>query len=64
MWNRARFESPSCANDRSHPTHDDPLLSAALIAHLDTLIRKGKLLLGSARSEVLPTPDPLGRPVY
>jgi hypothetical protein len=46
------------------PTHDDRLISAALVAEVDRLIREGKLLLGSARSEVIATGDPVGRPVY
>ena len=46
------------------PTHDDRLLSAALIGHLDTLLRVGDLSLGLARSAVIPAPDPLAHPVY
>ena len=46
------------------PTHDDRLLSAALIAHLDTLLRAGDLALGLARSAVIPASDPLAHPVY
>ena len=40
-------------------THDDRLLSAALIAHADTLIQAGRLPFGHARSAVIPPPDPL-----
>lgn len=46
------------------PTHDDRLISAAVVAELDRLLREGNLLLGSARSEVIATADPLGRGVY
>ena len=45
------------------PTHDDCLISAAPNAHLDKLLQAGALPLGLARSAVLPSPDPLGRPV-
>ena len=41
------------------PTHDDRLLSAALIAHVDRMLAAGDLLLGAARSEVLAPADPL-----
>ena len=46
------------------PTHDDRLLSAALIAELDRLLSEGRLPLGHARSEVIRAPDPLSRDVY
>ena len=41
------------------PTHDDRLLSAALIAHLDRELSAGRLLLGSAVSAVVAPADPL-----
>lgn len=41
------------------PTHDDRLLSAALIAELDHLVAEGKIVLGQAYSEVIPARDPL-----
>ena len=41
------------------PTHDDRLLSAALIAHADELILSGLILLGTAVSAVIPPQDPL-----
>jgi hypothetical protein len=41
------------------PTHDDRLLSAALIAHLDRELAAGRLLLGSAVSAVVAPADPL-----
>lgn len=41
------------------PTHDDRLLSAALIAELDRMIRAGEVSIGSARSAVVPGTDPL-----
>jgi hypothetical protein len=41
------------------PTHDDRLLSAALIAHLDRELAAGRLLLGSAVSAVVVPADPL-----
>jgi len=40
-------------------THDDRLLSAALIAHLDHMVRTGDLLLGTAQSSVIAPVDPL-----
>jgi hypothetical protein len=46
------------------PTHDDRLLSAALVAELDRLLRTGRLTLGAARSTVIARPDPLGGDVY
>lgn len=46
------------------PTHDDRLLSAALIAEADTLYRAGKLSFGTATSDLIPRPDPLGGDVY
>ena len=41
------------------PVHDDRLLSAALVAEFDRLLREGKVLLGDAKSAVLPSYDPL-----
>ncbi len=41
------------------PTHDDRLLSAALIAELDRRLAAGDLLLGTAHSAVLQPADPL-----
>ena len=38
--------------------HDDRLISAALIAHLDTLYRDGTLTIGQAASLVIPGADP------
>lgn len=44
-----------------HPLklHDDRLLSAALVAELDRLLRENHLTLGHAASAVIPAPDPL-----
>ena len=41
------------------PTHDDRLLSAALVAELDRLLRTGEILLGTAQSATIPGADPL-----
>jgi hypothetical protein len=41
------------------PTHDDRLLSAALVAELDRLLREGKIALGRAESAVITGKDPL-----
>ena len=41
------------------PTHDDRLISAALIAELDRRLRTGDLLLGAAESATIPPTDPL-----
>jgi hypothetical protein len=41
------------------PTHDDRLLSAALVAELDRQLAGGRLVLGRAESAVVPGPDPL-----
>lgn len=41
------------------PVHDDRLLSAALVAEIDRLVKDRKLLFGDARSAVLPGLDPL-----
>jgi hypothetical protein len=42
-----------------HPTHDDRLFSAALVAELDRLLRAGELILGTAESTVITGQDPL-----
>ncbi len=44
---------------RLQPTHDDRLLSAALVAELDRLLRKGHIILGTAESAVIQPHDPL-----
>jgi hypothetical protein len=41
------------------PIHDDRLISAALVAIHDDLIRQGKLGLGQAASAIIPPTDPL-----
>jgi hypothetical protein len=46
------------------PTHDDRLLSAALVAELDRLYRAGKLVLGMGESDVIEAVDPLRGQVY
>ena len=46
------------------PTHDDRLLSAALVAEMDRLIRTGTIVAGTAESAVIPAVDPLGGDVY
>jgi len=46
------------------PIHGDRLLSAALIAHPDILLRTGDLSPGLALSTIIPSPDLLARPVY
>lgn len=43
------------------PTHDDRLLSVALVAELDRLIRTGAAILGTAESAVITATDPLAR---
>ena len=43
------------------PTHDDRLLSAALIAHLDQLLKTGDLVLGTAQSTIIEPTDPLAK---
>jgi hypothetical protein len=43
------------------PTHDDRLLSAALVAELDRLLRTGTIILGTAESAVIQGPDPLDK---
>ncbi|MGD9316313.1 MAG: hypothetical protein PVG56_05740 [Anaerolineae bacterium] len=40
-------------------THDDRLLSAALVAELDRLLRTGDIVLGTAESATIPGTDPL-----
>lgn len=45
-------------------THDDRLISFALIAHLDRLYLEGKLTMGLGLSEVAAAPDPLGADIY
>lgn len=51
----ARVDTPS----GSLPIHDDRLISAALIAVHDDLIRQGILSIGVAASAVIPPVDPL-----
>jgi hypothetical protein len=41
------------------PLHDDRLISAALIAHADTLIKEGKIKIGRAQSAITTPYDPL-----
>jgi hypothetical protein len=41
------------------PTHDDRLVSAALVAHLDRLVRECTIALGRAESLVIEATDPL-----
>jgi hypothetical protein len=41
------------------PTHDDRLISAALVAELDRLYRDGSLILGTAESAVIVARNPL-----
>jgi hypothetical protein len=43
----------------TQPTHDDRLLSAALVAELDRLVREGRIALGTAESAVVAPADPL-----
>jgi hypothetical protein len=43
------------------PVHDDRLISAALVAEIDRLLKERKLLLGDAISAVLPGADPLDK---
>ncbi len=43
------------------PTHDDRLISAALVAELDRMLRTGKLRLGSGQSAVIGPADPLAQ---
>ena len=51
----ARIETPAGLL----PLHDDRLVSAALVAVYDDLIRKDRLRMGNARSAVIPPRDPL-----
>ena len=46
------------------PIHDDRLISAALIAELDRLIRCGAVIAGRAESAVIDAVDPLGGDIY
>jgi len=43
----------------AEPTHDDRLMSAALVAEADRLIREGKIVVGVASSGVIAPADPL-----
>ena len=45
-------------------THDDRLVSAALIAELDRLYRTGHLTLGTGASEMIAPRDPFGSAIY
>ena len=46
----------------TQPLHDDRLISAALIAEADKLLRDGKLLIGRAHSIISAAYDPLNEP--
>ena len=46
------------------PVHDDRLISAALVAEVDRLLREKKLFLGEAKSAVLAPRDPLDKMGY
>ncbi|MFC2030957.1 hypothetical protein ACFLWA_09540 [Chloroflexota bacterium] len=48
----------------SEATHDDRLISAALVAELDRLYREGRLSLGTAASRAIAPRDPLGESIY
>ena len=48
----------------SEPTHDDRLVSAALVAELDRLYRTGRLTLGTGASEMIAPRDPFGSAIY
>lgn len=41
------------------PTHDDRLVSAALVALYDELVAGGEVRTGRAESKVIPAADPL-----
>jgi hypothetical protein len=63
-----RWEVPASAKidtpEGLQPIHDDRLLSAALIAELDRLIRCGAVITGRAESAVIGATDPLGGDIY
>jgi hypothetical protein len=46
------------------PTHDDILISAALVAELDRLLMTGAVILGTAASAIIEAQDPLGGDIY
>ena len=48
----------------SQRTHDDRLISLALVAELDRLYRTGKLSMGTGKSAVASAPDPLNGNIY
>jgi hypothetical protein len=54
----ARHRTP-VPGGQAEPTHDDRLLSAALVAELDRLVREGQIALGNAQSAVVRPRDPL-----
>jgi hypothetical protein len=56
----ARVSTPS----GRRPVHDDRLLSAALVAEFDRLLREGIVRVGDAKSAVLPAFDPLSDPRF
>ena len=63
-WDRdLRWEVPASARTSTpaglQPTHDDRLISAALVAVYDDLIAEGKIRTGRARSTIIKPPDPL-----
>jgi hypothetical protein len=63
-----RWQVPASAKvdtpDGPQFIHDDRLLSAALIAELDRLIRCGAVIAGRAESVVIDAVDPLGGDIY
>ncbi len=46
------------------PTHDDRLLSAALIAEIDRLSEEGKIILATSESAIIPAIDPIANLNY
>jgi len=56
-WSVPATATTTAPGGTTEPVHDDRLLSAALIAEADRLIRAGQLFVGSGQSAVIRRPD-------
>ncbi len=56
-WQVPPAATVTLADGQTLPVHDDRLLSAALVAEADALIRRGDLFVGTSESAVIARPD-------
>jgi hypothetical protein len=60
-WGVSPSVSVVLSDGSSELVHDDRLLSAALVAELDRLIREGEVFVGTGESAVIPGPEEEGK---